>query len=225
MERLMLDSTLSPEALTKYVAHQLTHFFPDRQVTADELAAAVAHALPRVEFNFSHLKSGRYFDGKRARFDHLNTDQYCVFLYYLSNSIHRLNGDRAVAAKLYALNKALHGIDLFFEVEMPDIFGVQHPVGTVVGRAKLSNYLFLYQRCTIGGNLALEYPTLDEGVVLFGDTAIVGRSKLGRNTWISVGTKVIDTTIDGGHIVIGASPSLTLKASRRDVVGHFFRGA
>lgn len=223
MAHVNLEMTLSPAALAQYVALQLSRFFPDRDVSADEISEALPRTLERVEFNFSHSKSGRYFDGKGARFDHLNTDQYCVFLYYLANTIHRSQGDRTTASKLYALNKALNGIDLFFEVEMPDVFGVQHPVGVVVGRAKLSNYLFLYQRCTIGGNLALEYPALEEGVVLFGDTAVVGRTKLGANTWVSVGTRIIDASIPGGNVVVGDPRALVLKPATRQVAEHFFR--
>jgi serine O-acetyltransferase len=223
MERLKLASSLDQQALARYVARQLSHVFPDRDMEPDEIAVALPRTLERLEFNFSHLKSPHYFDGRQARFNHLNTDQYCVFLYYLANTLHRMQGDRSTAAKLFALNKALHAIDLFYEVEMPDVFGVQHPVGVVVGRAKLSNYLFLYQRCTIGGNLALEYPTLGEGVVLFGDTAVIGRTSLGANTWVSVGTRIIDSDIAGGQVVVGDPRSLTLKTARRQVGEHFFR--
>lgn len=223
MESVKLQLSLQPVSLARYVALQLSRFFPDRDVSPDEIAEFLPRTLERLDFNFSHSRSPRYFDGTSARFDHLNTDQYCVFLYYLANTIHRAKGDRATASKLYALNKALNGIDLYFEVEMPDVFGVQHPVGVVVGRARLSNYLFLYQRCTIGGNLALEYPTLKEGVVLFGDTAVVGRTTLGSNTWVSVGTRIIDSEIQGGHVVVGGPRALTLKVASRQVVNHFFR--
>jgi serine O-acetyltransferase len=223
MGRLKLTSSLEDQALARYVARQLSNLFPDRDIEPEEIAVALPRTLERLEFNFSHLKSARYFDGQHAKFDHLNTDQYCIFLYYLANTLHRMRGDPSTASKLFALNKALHAIDLFYEVEMPDVFGVQHPVGVVVGRAKLSNYLFLYQRCTIGGNLGLEYPTLGEGVVLFGDTAVVGRTTLGANTWVSVGTRIIDTDIAAGHVVIGDPRSLLLKAARRQVSEHFFR--
>ena len=41
-----------------------------------------------------------------------------------------------LAAKVYALNKALHAIDVFYEVELPDLFCLQHPLGTMPGRAR-----------------------------------------------------------------------------------------
>ena len=44
-----------------------------------------------------------------------------------------------LASKAYCLNKALHAIDVFYEVELPEIFFLEHPLGTVLGRAKYSN--------------------------------------------------------------------------------------
>jgi serine O-acetyltransferase len=38
-----------------------------------------------------------------------------------------------LADRIYYLNKALNGLDLFYEVEMPDVFYLDHPVGTVIG--------------------------------------------------------------------------------------------
>ena len=40
--------------------------------------------------------------------------------------------------KLYALNKAMASVDLFYQVELPDIFTFDHPLGSVMGRASLS---------------------------------------------------------------------------------------
>src|SRR5437588_860224 len=80
-------------------------------------------------------------------------------------------GDPRLAACVYGLNKALHGLDVFYEVELPTIFAFQHPVGTVLGRAHYSNYLLVYQRCTVGSTLSGESPTFEPGVVLFGGSS------------------------------------------------------
>jgi len=213
----------SPSDLTRLVAKQISNFFPDRDVAPSEIEPHLPGTLDRLEFCFNRTRNEQYGNGTNARFDPLHTDQYAIFLYFLANTVHRANGNPAIATKLYALNKALHALDIFYAVSMPDVWGVQHPVGTVVGRATLSNYLFLYQRCTIGGNLDLEYPMLGEGVVLFGDTAIVGRSTIGANTWISIGSKVVNTDIRGDQVVFGQSPGLVTKAAKRRVVDHFFR--
>ena len=53
---------------------------------------------------------------------------------------------------IYYLNKILHSIDCYFEIKLPTKFGVEHPLGSVLGRASYSEGLFIYQGCTIGGN-------------------------------------------------------------------------
>ncbi len=65
-----------------------------------------------------------------------------------------------IADKAYALNKALHALDAFYEVELPDVFAVQHPVGTVLGRATYSDYFICYHNCTVGANLDNDYPVV-----------------------------------------------------------------
>ena len=177
-----MNLSLDRDRLATYVARQLSTFFPDRDVTAHEIAAFHVRAVERMEHCFRHVRRKYFFDGTHACFNHLNTDQYAMYLYFLSNSVHRMEGEPALGAKVFALNKALHGLDVYYQVELPDIFAWQHPVGTVLGRGNYANYLFVYQRCTVGANLALTYPTFEEGVVLYGDTAIIGKSHIGANT-------------------------------------------
>ena len=47
--------------------------------------------------------------------------------------------------KLYALNKAMASVDLFYQVELPDIFTFDHPLGSVMGRASYSDYFTFSQ--------------------------------------------------------------------------------
>ncbi|WP_394838070.1 hypothetical protein LVJ94_14255 [Pendulispora rubella] len=214
--------SLEREVLAQYVARQVSNTFPDGTVTGDALRPYHEHALERLEHCFRHARVKYFAVGGEPSFNHLNTDQYAMYLYFLSNSIHRMQGDPALASKIYALNKALHALDVYYEVALPDIFVWQHPVGTVLGRAKYANYLFVYQRCTVGGNLAGVYPTFEEGVVLYGDTAIVGKSHIGKNTWLSLGTKILDQDIDGHAIVFGRSPDIVTKPAKRSVLQTLF---
>ena len=96
-------------------------------------------AFQRIEFCFSKINNKYFFDGTNSVFNHLNGDQYAIFLYYLSNTLFRLNQDTNLCSKLYLLNKALHGLDAFYEVQLPDIFMVIHPISTVLGRGKYDN--------------------------------------------------------------------------------------
>lgn len=219
---MSLSTTLPPRELAGYLARQLSTFFPDGEVRAQELAAPVDTALQRLEHCFTRVRRRGYFNGTSATFDHLYTDQYASFLWFVGNSIHMANGDRRLATKTYALNKALHGLDVYFEVGMPSVFCFQHPVGTVIGRATLADFLFVYQNVNIGGSVDLEYPTLGEGVVLFNGAAVTGATTLGGNVWVGPQAQVKSGAVPSSSLVFGAGPSMVVKPASRDVRKHFF---
>src|SRR5436190_12863835 len=173
--------SLGRERLAAYVAAQLSAFTPDPAVGPADLEPYLDPTLERLEHCFSRLNVKPFGVGVELRFNHLHTDQYAAFLYLLSNTVHRMNGSTELAASVYGLNKMLHALDVFYEVELPDVFGFQHPVGTVLGRATYGNYLFVYQRCSVGSNMEGRAPVIGEGTVLFGSSAIIGDCTVGAN--------------------------------------------
>jgi serine O-acetyltransferase len=217
-----MKTTLARHELTAYVARQVSGLFPDRELPAAALDAPVSQALERTEHCFSRINLKYFNDGGQTQFDHLHTDQYAMFLYLLSNSIHRMGGDLRIASKIYALNKALHGLDAFYEVELPEVFAFQHPLGTVLGRGRYGNYFLVYQRCSVGSNVSGRYPTIGTGVVMFGGSAIIGDSSIGDNCWLSVGSVVMDARVPPRSVVFGRSPDLTIRPTDRDVVRDLF---
>lgn len=217
-----MKSTLSPENLAGYVARQLELFFPDGEIKASAIAPYVEAASERAEHCFRHIRDRYHFDGHDTLFNHRNTDQYACYLYFLCNTIHRRQGDSSLAEKVYGLNKALHGIDIFYEVELPDIFMLVHPVGTVLGRARYEDYLCVYQNCTVGANLDDEYPRLGRGVVLYGGSRIIGRSHIGDNCMIATGTIALDFQAPPDSVVFGQHPSVRCKRSRHNVIDMVF---
>lgn len=209
--------SLSPSALTAYVARQISLFFPDREVAPNKLEGGIKRGLDRLETNLAgqNRKYGRI--GGEVEFNHLHTDQYATFLYYVSNSMYRDADDPTLTAKIYALNKALHSVDIFFEVELPEVFVLQHPVGTVLGRAAYGNFLFVYQHCLVGMDVDGSIPVLGEGVVLFGGSSVVGRSNVGSNVWISTGSLVLNTDVPDNSTVFGRSPDNIFRPARDSV--------
>lgn len=217
-----MDTSLGPDELAAYVASQVGAFFPDERVDAAQLARPLARALERAEHCFSNVGRKYFAQDDRTVFNHLNTDQYAMFLYLLSNTVFRMEESPSIAAKVYALNKALHSIDAFYEVELPDVFLFQHPVGTVLGRATYGDYFCAYQRCSVGASLDGAYPTIGRGVVMYGGSAIIGAARIGDNCLLSVGTTVMDADIPSNSVVFGASPGLSVRSTSRDVVRDIF---
>jgi serine O-acetyltransferase len=194
-----MNRSTSNRQLEKYISKQLDSLFPDTNNGSPLELHHIDSALKRAKYCFSRVNN-KYF----SHFNHLHTDQYAMFLYLLSNTIWRTDKNTNLASRVYALNKALHGIDVFYEVELPDIFLFVHPVGTVLGRASYGNYFVTYQRVTVGGSYDCIYPTLGSGVVIYGGSAIIGDCGIGDNVLVSVNTTVMDTDVPNNSVVNAA---------------------
>ena len=215
--------SLDDKTLAEYVTKQLNNLFPDNEIKSSVLQAFVRKAVKRLEYCFSRINVKYFFDGKNVLFNHLNTDQYAMFLYYLSNTIWMEEKNNIIASKVYYLNKSLNGLDIFYEVMLPEIFLLTHPVGTVLGRGKFSDYFVAYQRVTIGGNKNLEYPTLGKGVAIYGGGSIIGKCNIGDNCLISFGTIVMEKDIPANMVVFGYHPDIQYKPTSKSVIERYFR--
>lgn len=215
--------SLDTIALTKYVAQQLSNLLPDSDINSNTLSPFVKKAIERVEYCFSKINDKYFFNGTNVLFNHLNTEQYSMFLYYLSNTIWQAEKDDLLASKVYYLNKALNGLDAFYEVKLPDIFRLVHPVGTILGRGDYGDYFVAYQRVTIGGNLQLEYPTLGKSVVMYGGSAIIGKCSIGDGCLISFGTVVREKDIPSNMVVFSKYSDISYKQAHKNVMELYFK--
>ena len=75
----------------------------------------------------------------------------CNYLYQVSHILYK-NGYSIIADKVYYLNKMLNALDLFYAIELPEHWNCEHPIGSVMGRARYGDFFFFYQGCTVGGN-------------------------------------------------------------------------
>jgi len=211
---------ISIEELLDLVMRQLRHFFLLRKGAEEEcLADAFDNAISRTEFCFSRVKLKYFRQNNDIYFNPFHSGQYCIFLYYLSNSlIKKFPEHQTLADRVYYLNKALNGIDILHSVEMPNVFMIDHPVGSVMGRATYGEYFGFCQGCSIGNNRSI-YPVIGQNVTMMSDSKILGSCKIGDNVILGANACVIDTDIPACSLVFGASPNLTIK--HRDE--EFFR--
>jgi serine O-acetyltransferase len=208
---LRIRTSLDAQALAAYAAAQVNGLFPDPEpVTPADLAPAVAGALPRLEHCFSHVDNKYFFDGERAVFSHLHGDQYAMWLYLLSNELFRQGGPASACSKLFLLNKALHGVDAFYEVELPSVFLLVHPLGTVLGRGNYADFFVAYQRCGVGSNNDV-YPTFGRHVTLRPGSAVLGACTIGDHCQIATESLVLDRDLPAHTLYIGGPKTATLK--------------
>ena len=210
----------SHDALLAYLCRQLENLFPDGRLEAErpQLQRQLQPALARLAHCIGAVRLW-----PRGEFDHLHSSQYATFLYYLANTLWQSGADRALCNKLFGLNKALNGIDLFYEIEMPEIFFIGHSVGIVLAKADYGNRLVLYQNCTVGKNHG-DAPTLGEGVVMYPHSAVIGRCNVGAGSVIAQGVSIINRDTPGDCTVFqGTEGALVLKPPTRRVLDDIFR--
>ncbi len=187
----------------------------DPKTERPALEAGVEDALARAERCFSFCANKYYCHEGVSSFDPFHTGQYCTFLYYLSNSLWRQGS--TLAARVYYLNKIFNCVDIFYEVELPEAFGLDHPVGAVIGKATYGEFFIFTQNCNVGVNKRV-YPTIGRNVHMFPGSAIVGDCNIGDNCVIAARTFIKDQSVPPNSLVFGNSPNLVVKTKDEDYI-------
>lgn len=206
------------DRLLRYVVQQLHNTLPDDFDPRPDIDGHLDEALHRLHTCINAVRPWR-----QDCFDPLHSTQYCSFLYFLAHTIWRSTGNAGTPTRLFLLNKALNGIDLFYEIELPPVFFIGHSVGIVFAKATYGNYLVIYQNSTVGKNHGVA-PVLGEGVVMYPGTAIIGGCQVGDATVLSQGTSLVNTDTPGHCTVYPAQAGkVSFKPTRRDALQDIFR--
>lgn len=212
--------------VSTYLAKQLENLFPDGEPPGPDLGAATERALLSLKTCFSHLKP-KYFQGPfETTFNRLNGDHWAMFLYRVSHAVHTQEGNQKLASKIFLLNKALHGIDAFYRVELPEVFLFAHPLGTILGNARYGNFFCAYQGVTVGSKIVdggYVYPRFGERTVLLANASVIGDCEIGANVAFGAGASLIDGAVAANSLVLGAYPNNRIRPLERDVPGDYFR--
>jgi serine O-acetyltransferase len=196
-----MNLTLSVPDLINYTSSQLDHFFPDRYpATLRDHRPAIDTAISRMDVCFKPVRSTRYSEESATKFNHLYSDHYIVYLWFLANSLCEDGANENLLNKLYYLNKALHGFDCMFNTSLPDHFLIIHGSGTVLGKADYGDFFVAHHGCTVGIHNNL-YPVIGCGAALAANSAVIGGSVLGENVSVGNGAHVFNSVVPAGHSV------------------------
>ncbi len=158
-----------------------------------------------------------------GQFNILQSSQHCIYLYFLANTIWKQSGETAAPTRLFLMNKAFNGIDLFYEIAMPEVFYIGHSVGIVLAKAVYGNHLVLYQNSTVGRHKA-DIPSIGDRVVLYPNTAVIGRSVIEDDVVISQGVSAVNKHVPRGSIAYAGAPGeLTFRRRPDDLMQEYFR--
>jgi len=196
-----MELSLQKLQFQEYVSKQLNHFFPDNKIVSfNHGDRSFNMALDRTEYCFKDVILHSYNKNGHTFLNHLHSDQYTVFLWFLSNSVWKETANAELANKLFYLNKALNGFSCMYDTNLPDIFLILHSAGTVLGKAEYGNYLVVAQGTTVGAHKGI-YPQIGKGVGLLPNSSVIGNSIIGDKVSIGINTTVYDMDVNSGNVV------------------------
>jgi len=216
--------SLDKMELMEYTSRQLNNIFPDKNVVdLTKQHKIIDLALDRMHYCFKHVAYQRYNKEGLTLFNHLYSDHYLMYTWFLANTIWKEGGDTAVASKLYYLNKTLHGIDCMYDTQLPDIFLLFHSGGTMLGKAAYADYFVALQGCTIGSQKG-NYPFFGKGVALTANSSVIGKCTIGHRCTISAGTTIFQKDIadDSTAFVNFETGQLQVKPTKECYAQQFF---
>ncbi len=115
----------------------------------------------------------------------------------------------------------MHGVDWFYAVDLPVHFFAEHPVGSVLGKAKYGDHLLVYQGTTVGGSSKdgkIHYPAIGNNVILFSNASVLGKSDIGSNVIVSAGAQIVNENVPDNCIVFGQTPNLIIKGRNPNIM-------
>lgn len=200
------------------------NFFLIEEKEKNELVDNLDEAIARLEECFKN-SSNKYYsreiEGKREGFfNPFHSVQYMIFLYILANTIHMKGSKTLICDKLYYLNKMLNSVDIYYQVNLPEHFGAEHPVGTVIGRGQIGDYFYFYQNVTLGGVIKdgkEVYPKLGCHVEMYSNSSVLGDCNIGNNVIIGAGAIVKNQDVPDNSIVFGQSPNIVIKPNKNKI--------
>ena len=204
---MIIATNLSQSALVGLTLKQLRNFFPVLQEEEQLLVQSIERVMQRVEKCFDGTTNKYYHRDGEVYFNPFHSGQYCIYLYWLSRTMYEAGN------KIYYLNKIMNGCDMFYEVELPEVFMLDHPVGSVIGRGTFGDGFTFGQGCTIGNNNGI-YPVIGRNVILCANAAIIGNCHIGDNVTIGAYACVKDQDVPENSIVFGQSPNLIIKTKK-----------
>lgn len=142
----------------------------------------------------------------------MHADEYCSFLVILARQAY-LDGENALAEATYLVNRRMHAFECFYTRDIPNIFHLEHPIGSVLGQASFGEYLVVYQGVSVGGDMKLRYPRLGEGVVLFSKCSLIGSVNIGRNCAIGAGVQLYGESVPDNVAIACRGQAGSVKSS------------
>ena len=178
-----------------------------------EIFAAVYDKIAR-EHSFCTARYYRDPEGKPL-VNPLNIEHMTRLLHMFSRRIFLEKAPEALLDCLFYVMKGQYSLNIFYRTQEIDFFFPMHALGSVVGYGEFGPFIVMTQNCTIGHNHGT-YPSIQGGLWMGPGSAILGRSKVGRNVRVAANALVVDRDVPDDVVVFGVGTDIRFKENNRD---------
>ena len=207
----MLTMDIPAVQLKRRIEKQL-YFLTDFDETPELDANLFDEAVRRQEESLSKSIAPQVIRGGGIHFSSMHIGQYASFLYWLARSASKEN--KLLAERISYLNTCVNSIWLNHNVDMPEHFYLDHPLGTIIGKANIGDYFGCLQNCTVGAvekNGQLIFPKLGIHVEMLSESSVIGDCTVGNNVILSANCVVKNQDIPDNCIVFGQDRDICIK--------------
>lgn len=161
--------------------------------------------------------TARYYRGedKAPLVNPLNIEHLTRLLHMFSRRLFLAKAPEALLDCLFYVMKSQCCLNIFYRTQEIDFFFPMHALGSVVGYGEFGPFIALTQNCTIGHNHG-HYPTIAGGLWMGPGSAILGRSRVGRNVRLAANALVVDRQVPDDVVVFGIGTDIKFKPNDRD---------
>src|SRR5690606_29473809 len=133
-----IESELDETELLQILMTRLRNFFLIDDTEEEIIRSKHTIVLEKLYKCFSGVDN-KYFrhENGNDKFSYTHSGQYLIYLYFYSKVFAELK--HPLKDKLYYLNKIMNGVDVYCEIELPETFFFEHPIGMILGRARYGN--------------------------------------------------------------------------------------
>ncbi len=188
------------------------------EMDSDLVKGLVEAAVHDVVNSLSSSKY-KHVDNMGGYFSDCHIGQYAQFLFFFAKRAFTLNMELADAAPY--VNTSLNGIWLNHNVDLPAHFYLDHPLGTIIGKAVIGDYFACCQGCTVCAedrNGELVFPKLGMHVEMMANSAIIGDCNIGDNVLIAAYALVKNRDIPDNSIVFGIDRDVIIKSYSKEEI-------
>lgn len=140
---------------------------------------------------------------------YINPGYSVLFTYrigwYLHNSKYKIFRALALRKRMQLIFKK--NCDISFVSTIGNRLRLVHPLGIVIGAGVvIGNNVTLFQNVTLGSDgkrgKQKSYPIIEDGVVIYADSVILGKVRIGKNAIVGAKT-LVNIDVPPNHIAVG----------------------